>query len=189
MDEPLQIRVETVSGNVCLATPKRSATMRAVLAEVFGAVEGKPYCLLRGRQLALDLSLAAQGVQSLDTIHVVFVRPAATKKRELEGDAARRHEKALFEEALRVSDVAFLLFETSRRSNLLYSAFTDESDIEETEVEQTVVENSQRISDAPLPPCWLTPESDGHGQLVLKSCRPAKEPFVARELTREGDCL
>ena len=189
MDEPLQIRLETASGKVCWVTPKRSATMRMVIAETFGPVPGTLFCLLRGQQLQLDLSIASQGIQPHDTIHVVYGR-WRPKQRELESERARRHEKGLFEEALRVSDVAFLLFETSRRSNLLYSAFAEETRrTQEKEVEQSVVENSQRISEAPLPPCWLEPEGDESGQLVVKSCCPAKEPIVARELTKEGDCL
>lgn len=183
MDDRLQLRLETLSGKVCTVTPKCSDTMRSIITDSFGTAEGSPSCFVNGRPISLDLSLAIQNVKPFDTVRILFRQPKRVEKRESCTDSVERHEQELFEEALRVSDVSFLLIEASNMSNLFYSAFTDESD-EESEIEQTVVENSQNISEEPLPPCWLVPESDNFGQLVVKSCCPTKEPFVARECER-----
>ena len=185
----MQIRLQTSSGDLCIVHPKCSETMRSILCSAFGSADNYSTCVLNGNIIPLDLSIASQGVKENDTIYVVSRRQKVKKAKRWERDAVERYERTLFEEALRVSDVSFMILESSKGANLMYRSLMEEDSEDEEYRSQTIVENSQAISDQPLPVCWNDYEHDVYGQFVLKFCHPQRDTFVARELMKEGDCL
>ncbi|KAH0794190.1 hypothetical protein GPJ56_001793 [Histomonas meleagridis] len=73
-----------------------------------------------------------------------------------------KQQKELFEEALRVSDVSFLLFDYYRSSSNAYSAILRQQELSmqsnesNEETFDTIIQNSSdSISSEPLPPCWI----------------------------------
>jgi hypothetical protein len=96
----------------------------------------------------------------MSTIIVAFRRNAFAVK------PPDRENSGVFQEALRVSDMALLEFEVSRRGPLLYQAMLadleigsdDDDDPEAVNVLTVIDESSQgrRVAEAPLPPCWAS---------------------------------
>jgi hypothetical protein len=128
-----------------------------------------PICLLHNVRLHLDLSLAHQSVKGSDVLYVVFRKCTAPQR----GQIPRSRSASGFEEALRVSDVAFLCVDSSQRPAVIYQAMfeeQDETDFDDEAQSQvlTVTDEApgtRTVSDAPLPQCW----SRGPDQLATKS--------------------
>ena len=129
-------------------------------------------CVAKGSQLQLDLSLAVQGIQPNDTIFVLY------QKNKLSNDGFdgrnfnlilrekirnrmkefERQQKELFNEALRVSDLSFLLFDYYKTSTNDYKTILSQSEEKhDDELKQVTMidpEKPKDISDQPLPTCW-----------------------------------
>jgi hypothetical protein len=160
MDEHISVSLRTISGQPRLLSPKRSMTVRDLLAiaDISWPANACPLCLYRGSHLELDLSLAHQHIEDLSTIVVTFRRGSPLRP-------SARHGPGFIHEALRVSDLSFLELESARHAPMLYQAMLDEqldsdSDDEndpERMVILTVIDESARsrgVAESPLPPCW-----------------------------------
>jgi hypothetical protein len=161
MDEQIFVSLRTVSGQPRLLSPKRSMTVRDLLAiaDISCPANSSPLCLYRGSHLELDLSLARQHIENESTIVVAFRRGSPLRP-------TVRDDPGFLQEALRVSDVSFLELESARNGSLLYQAMLDEqleSDSDDDEEPErviflTVIDESARargVAEAPLPPCWI----------------------------------
>jgi hypothetical protein len=160
MDESISISLRTMSGEERRLFPKRSITVRELLsvAHLPTPANASPLCLYHGSCLQLDLSLANQQIKDMSTIVVAFRRSAFAMR------PPDRDHSGLLQEALRVSDMAFLELEASRHGSRLYKAMladlesgSDEDDDPEAVNVLTVIDESsqgRRVAEAPLPPCW-----------------------------------
>jgi hypothetical protein len=159
MDEQISVLLQTLSGQPRLVSPKRSMTVRDLLAiaDISCPANASPLCLYRGSHLELDLSLAHQRIQDLGTIVVAFRRGSPRRP-------AARHAPDFLQEALRLSDVSLRELESARRGPLLCQEILDSESDDEDDPERitvlTVVDESARsrgVAEAPLPPCWAPP--------------------------------
>jgi hypothetical protein len=169
-------------------------TVREVLslAGLLGPPNSSPLCLFKNSPIHLDLSLAHQCVRNSDVLYVIF-------KRQPRPSPVGRS-KSIFEEALRVSDVAFLSVESSRLGSSMYAAMLadqealcsdDDNDDDAQEQVLTVIYESvqgRKVSDSPLPRCWSarrdSPRDDGQQPIVARmkpQCRLINNTEVGRK--------
>lgn len=178
MDEVVQIRLQTSSGKTCSVSPVRSTTLRSVLAEVNMKLPN-PVCVLHGRILSLDMSIASQGIKSSDTIYVVSQKTREHRQRSV---ARPKVNSSLLQEGLRVADVALIQYELCRDGNLLYEFFSDFNQVSDDDESftKTVVGTSTSIGVEPLPICWEETEIENEGGTVFSSLvfEPRPKPRV-----------
>ena len=172
MDEKIEISVRTLSGGSFQVTARLSSSVRALLDHEMlhndaRSPTSRAIFLHRGKQINPDLSLAMHGVKPNDEITVVFVK---TGNRIRDDDRIldenvpndEKQQRILFEEALRVSDVAFILLESSKNATTIYRSLIesqDESFSEEDESGEefpTVIPQNKpdHVRCEPLPACW-----------------------------------
>lgn len=169
MDEVVQLCLQTSSGKTCSVSPLRSTTLRSILAGV-NLKFPNPCCLLNGRILSLDMSIASQGIQSADTIYVVSQRRKESSQRK--PATVRGFEESLREEALRCSDVAFLQYDLCKEAHINYEAWIREGDnecVHGAPTQTTIVKSAHSVSSEPLPICWNETEVESEGDTVLSS--------------------
>jgi hypothetical protein len=183
MEAPLTVTLRTISGGSHCLSVRTLMTVREVLSLAGLSVppDSSALCLLRNSPIHLDLSLAHQRVRDSDVLLVLFRRRPRPPP--------VRRPMSIFEEALRVSDVAFLSAESGRLGSAMYRAMLDDqdaldSDSDDDAPEQilTVIDESaqgRKISDSPLPQCWskgrgAPRDDDGQEALVapvIPQCR------------------
>ncbi|KAH0785363.1 hypothetical protein GPJ56_010774 [Histomonas meleagridis] len=97
-----------------------------------------------------------------------------------------RQQKELFEEALRVFDLSFLLFDYYRSSISAYQSMLNQQELSisqyecnSNEQDETVLETTNSVSSEPLPTCWQQEEdsSSGDEQSIWEECLFAKPNF------------
>lgn len=155
---------------------KDTDTVRSIIqtAGISAPENSQLVCVAKGSQLQLDLSLAVQGIKPNDTIFVLYKKNKYSdrdvRRRGIEFSLkeeirnhmreSERQQRELFEEALRVSDMSFLLFDYYKTSTNDYVALLAQSenrDDEEEDVREATLidpEKPKEISEQPLPTCW-----------------------------------
>ncbi|OHT15958.1 hypothetical protein TRFO_13645 [Tritrichomonas foetus] len=170
MDDEFQLTIKTITGKSSTVVSKRSATVRSLLASagMNFSPNSYPIFLHKGNVLNPDLSLAKNNLQQNDTI-ILMVRKAIQTQQITEEpiNNEERQQKVLFEEALRVSDVAFVLLESSRSASTIYRSMIESQEDSFSEDDENTDEfptnldwesNIARID--PLPVCWSEDSED-----------------------------
>ena len=177
MDEMLNLTLQQINGDSISMKVHSSDTPRHFLNTYHITTPTNHTLLLfvQTNQLYLDLPLSAQGVKNGDYLTMIFQRISNKKKPTrldriqtqnelvpLEPSLSEKHERELFEEAIRVSDVSFLLFDSSICEASLYKQMYEsqleslESSFQNEKKYPTVVKPASGISTDPLPLCWDT---------------------------------
>ena len=173
MDKELHVTLRPLGGSVVLVQSKASETVRSLLAAAgFESDQNtRLICVSRGNQLQLDLSLGVQGIQTNDIIFVLCHKEKIVKKTDNFNDNVcfsermrclkKDKQNELFKEALRVSDMSFLLFDYYQPSSIVYQNYLsiqdDLCDASDNGEEETILEDEgidKKISESPLPVCW-----------------------------------
>ena len=164
MDEEIQLTVKTVSGQTSIVNVKKSDSVRSLFKSP--NVNFPPGSFTTffhgGKQLNPDLSFLVQNVRNQDLvvalIHKIPQQPPHFM-------SPQERERILFEEALRVSDVSFILIDSSDKSQNIYNSFIESSDdslaededyIDEfsNENQKSIIAGSTEAWVDPLPVCW-----------------------------------
>ena len=171
MDAELNLTLRPLVGNTVPLHMKKSDTVRSVVeaARISVPPNTQLICVSHGNQLQLDLSLDFQGIKSNDTIVVLCKKLGRNPngknmiKPESRLDVFEEQQKSLFEEALRVSDLSFLLFDYYRTSSTVYQEILNQQEEQQDEDEEdeeeikSKIQESRSISVDPLPTCWEQP--------------------------------
>ena len=163
MDAQLSLLLN-LGGDLVPVHPKLSDSLRSVIAaaQIHPPPNSQLICLSRGERLQMDLSLGYQGIKQDDTIVIMC-------RRDQHHQEARRQtqetsdEQQIFNEAVRVSDTGFLIFEWYKKklTPIIYQAILDQQDVDsfaEDEEEETILEPAPAVCCDPLPCCWDTDE-------------------------------
>jgi hypothetical protein len=99
----------------------------------------------------------------------------------------------LFEEALRVSDVSFLLVEASGSVALVYrSSLEEEEALDAAEIVEpeipTVIGQTDSIPETPLPRCWFDCENGENGDSENESTGGGFRPHCCRGELMSQNC-
>ncbi|OHS95733.1 hypothetical protein TRFO_10386 [Tritrichomonas foetus] len=181
MDAELNLILCPFTGKTVPLHMKKSDTVRSVVeaARIPVPPNTQLICVSHGNQLQLDLSLGIQGIKSNDTIVVLCKKlgrtPNSRNSSNLDNsnitgqniqnvsrlDVFEEQQKSLFEEALRVSDLSFLLFDYYRTSSTVYQEILSQqeeqfSDTSEEDDYPSQLPENPHISEDPLPTCWGT---------------------------------
>lgn len=182
MDEEIQLTIKTITGQLSIVSTKPSESIRSLLksANITLPVGSIPSFFHDGKLMNPDLSFATQNVHNNDSI-VVLVRKIEQQKN-YPSDFMRSQERqrVLFEEALRVSDVSFILIDSSDKSLNIYNSYTDSSDESLAEDDDYIDEFSNRspksvISGStearidPLPVCWSSDDLENEPESNKKT--------------------
>ncbi|OHT13552.1 hypothetical protein TRFO_03298 [Tritrichomonas foetus] len=174
MDAILNVTLWPAAGKHIPLTPKRTDTVRSVIeaAQIKSPPNTQLICISNGTQLKMDLSLGVQGVQTNDTIFVIYkkIRKYRRKKagqpaeviEQIDPEAQRfvRRQNGIFEEALKVSDLSFLLFDYYRRTSTVYDLILQQQEEKLTTNEipaEELTVLSPKLDDVsidPLPLCF-----------------------------------
>lgn len=185
METSIPIKISTVSGNSLTVHPQPTETVRSIMnsAMIESPPNSQMICLSRGAQLQMDLSIGIQGLEPNDTIIVVFKKKRQKIKSKIDDadfSTIERQQKELFEEALRVSDVSFLLLEATRNATSIYRSIIQMQSDQMSDSENSsddystvlAVEENERISSSPLPVCWDTDSDDQSSESDTESYMP-----------------
>ena len=176
MDVNLNVTLQSADGQPFPLSPKKTDTVRSVIeaANIVTPPNTQLICMYKGNQLKMDLSLGFQGIQTNDTIFLVYKKVVRRKKKKaarkddfevvnaLDPDAQQfvRRQNSIFEEALRVSDLSFLLFDYYRRTSNVYDLILQQQEEKNTNnsqanVSKTILSHqSNDVSCEPLPVCF-----------------------------------
>ncbi|KAH0791392.1 hypothetical protein GPJ56_004696 [Histomonas meleagridis] len=173
----MEITLRHMNGSWVPVHSKKSDTVRSLLVSAGIPVPQncQLICVSRGNQLHLDLSLGIQGIKENDTIFVLCQKnnnliQSDKNKIDFESykktDNLEKQQKELFEEALRVSDLSFLLFDYYQPSSYLCDDFLKRQ-VEACYIpspcdEETVIDEKppDKVISDPLPVCWESETSD-----------------------------
>lgn len=162
MDAELSLTLCDLGGDLVPVHPKLSDSLRSVVesAQISAPPNSQLICVSRhGAQLQMDLSLGYQGIKQDDTIIVMCKKYHRRREKAKPEVHEASNEQKIFDEAVRVSDTGFLIFEwyKKKQARIIYQAILEQQELEndaEDEEEETVLEPAQSVCSAPLPCCW-----------------------------------
>lgn len=176
MSMVITLRVMFPGEQICPIRVKNLDTPQTVALS--GPPLQNPVILLHnGKCLCPYLSLAAQGVVDNDfiVVHSIETEPPLYQEFPFEEQETGQNDN-VFEEILRLADVAFIPYETSRYGFLVYEQMTTETkqDAEDDfpQEETHVTAKPKRISTAKLPICWE--ERKTRNQINRQACHTRK---------------
>ena len=171
---PLTLRVVFPDRETTLVTVRSTDTPRTVALS--GPPLSHPVILLHnGACLCPYLSLGTQGVVDGDIIvlHVVQTAPQRILPETDRSDD-------IFNEVLRLADVAFIPYETSPYGGIVYQqmAAEDREEEQSDEIEVTTVgKKAEEISTTKLPVCWKERPSKGSSQIRSRTFTQKRKPL------------
>lgn len=168
MEEPISITLSPTSGPPKTVHCFPSDTLRSVVAANFPRNQiSLISCEIGGHHLEMDFSLAGQNVTDGSTVRVV-VRPRRIHRETQRVPSAQmkrsERKQELFEENLRVTDVAFAVIECFKGAPGIYETMMRDQDMdglqdyyyEDRPRTYGVDETPTKVSTEPLPVCWRT---------------------------------
>lgn len=167
MDEEIQLTVKTVTGQTSIVNVKRSETVRSLLksANISFPTGSFPSFFHDGKLLNPDLSFLVQNVRNHDLIVALVHKVPQQQNYPSHYVSSQERQRVLFEEALRVSDVSFILVDSCDKCLNIYNSYIESSDeslaededyIDEfsNENQKSVIAGSTEVRVDPLPVCW-----------------------------------
>lgn len=147
--------------NPIMIQMKPTDTVRSVVeaARISTPPNTQLICLSHGSPLHLDLSLGKQGIQPNDTITVVY-----KKIRNSENIPVRNpseiHQKAIFEERLRISDLWYLLLDYRLVSFAVYQEILNQQEKEHISPKSSKNSANQSTQFSDSDSCYTEDEED-----------------------------
>lgn len=172
MDEELQLIVKTVTGQSSTVMVKQSQSVRSLLksANIKFPSGSFPSFFHDGKQLNPDLSFSIQNVHDKDLIVVLVHKVPKQTNYPSPYISAQERQRILFEEALRVSDIGFILIDSCDKSSKIYDSMMESSDstaededyIDEfsNENPKSIIAGSTEARVDPLPVCWSSDDCE-----------------------------
>ena len=181
MDERLNITILDPGGTHLRMSPRRSNTLREVMAEAkLPQLHNHPFCFFRGNRVHMDLSLACLDVQDGDTITVMFHKDNSKNKMtknellNMRMKEVTRLEDEVYRENLRVSDFQYTAYELSKKAPTYYEQiFIHQQKRQEEHYERNttniplVTDIQPKMSEDPLPLCWSNDDLDEIESVII----------------------
>ena len=170
MGEEVRISVSRGDGSSQSVSIDKFSSVRSILNLADISVPEDSSCVfaIGDRVLTPDLSLDFQNVQDGDHIVVILRKKRTQKRTRLFGDDSVTKQLAEIEESnmayclesLRLADVSFLIFESSKARKLLYLKELAEQSCQyiptRRPIPTVIPQPTETISDTPLPRCWMS---------------------------------
>lgn len=182
MDEELEINFKTITGETTNLSVKKSESVRSLLksANLNFARGSFPTFFHNGKKLNPDLSFAAQDVHNQDVIVALVPKAPRQNNYPTHFVSPQERQRALFEEALRVSDVSFILIDSSDKSLNIYKSIIESSDESLAEdddyidefsngIPKSIISGSTEARVDPLPVCWSSDDYENESDSNKKS--------------------
>lgn len=170
----LNITLQKINGESISLQASQYDTPRHILSlnHISEPQNSKLFLFVHKRQLLLDFSFKVQGVQNNDYITMVIEKLSKIRQKGKYSSNLvniqkpifdpEHHDKEIFEEAIKVSDIGFLLIDSSISESAIYKQMYESqkeidasNSAEEDEAEiPTIIEPASEISIQALPPCW-----------------------------------
>ena len=187
MEDRLNIILRNSCGTLMHISPRRSNTLREIVrdAQIY-PTQCKPFCILRGNKVHMDLSLASLNIRDGETITIMIPKEKKRTKLIDQIDYRKKQIERLdgevYNEVLRVSDFQYKAFELYKKAPAVYQQmYQQQKNKEETlegkeEIITFIGDAPTNISEEPLPICWEN-ESDNIDRPIFrkKSTRKAKK--------------